>query len=305
MTLRSKIALLKLLLFIGFTPLLAEAQDTIALYNGSIPNSIRNKAPVKPPASGMIYSVSQPSLTIFMPEKEKSTGAAVIICPGGSYKVLVYEAEGLRTAKKFQERGIAAFVLKYRLPDDATMPDKKIGPLQDALQAIKIVREHAVQWGLDSNKIGIMGFSAGGHLAATAATHYQNSVIANPQKINLRPDFLILVYPVISMQAGLTHPDSRNNLLGNNPSREITDLFSNELQVNEKTPPTYITHAGDDQLVDTENSIRFYQQLRKNHVPAELHLYPTGGHGFVLHLPPADWLDPIFHWMVSSHLIAH
>lgn len=278
------------------------AQDSVALYTGVIPNSLPDKIVAKPAASGLIYHVAQPSLTLFLPEKEKATGTGVIICPGGSYKVLVYEAEGVRTAKEFQKRGIAAFVLKYRLPDEAIMADKKYGPLQDAQQAIKIVRENAGKWGIDSNKIGIMGFSAGGHLAATAATHFLSPVIAGPKKTNLRPDFLILVYPVISMQTVLTHADSRNNLLGSSPSQETIDLFSNELQVNANTPPTYITHAGDDQLVDTENSIRFYQKLRSSHVPAELHLFPKGGHGFVLGLPPANWIDPIYRWMINNNL---
>ena len=281
------------------------AQDTVSLYSGEIPNS-RPGHIILPSGHlipGLVYHVINPSLEIYLPDKEEATGAAVIICPGGSYKVLTYEAEGVRTAKEFKKNGIAAFVLKYRLPDDSTMIDKKIGPLQDAQQAIKLVRENAEKWGIDTNRVGIMGFSAGGHLASTAATHFQKPVIENKKGTNLRPDFLILVYPVISMQDSLTHRDSRANLLGKNPSKSIIDLYSNELQVDRDTPPTYITHAGDDKLVDVDNSIVFYEKLRHNNVSAELFIYPKGGHGFVFGLPVDDWMGPIYKWMQRSKWI--
>jgi acetyl esterase/lipase len=145
-----------------------------------------------------------------------------------------------------------------------------------------------------------MGFSAGGHLASTEATHFEKSFIENNNNTNLRPDFLILVYPVISMQDSLTHLDSRTNLLGENPSKEIIDQFSNELHVNANTPPAYITHAGDDKLVDIDNSIVFYEKLRHHKVAAELHIYPKGGHGFVLFQQTEDWMMPVFKWMKNS-----
>lgn len=273
------------------------AQEIIDLYPGAVPNaktSAVTETGNDQPA-GIISGVTKPTLEIFLPEKEKATGAAVIICPGGGYKVIVYQAEGVTTAKEFVKNGVAAFVLKYRIPDDAAMPDKKIAPLQDAQQAIKLVRENAVKWGI--TRVGIMGFSAGGHLASTAATHFNQPVIENSANTNLRPDFFILVYPVISMQDSLTHLDSRKNLLGNQPSPEIIDQFSNELHVTESTPPAYLTHAGDDQLVDVDNSIVFYERLRRCHVPAELHIYPLGDHGFVLRQAPEDWMLPIFKWM--------
>jgi acetyl esterase/lipase len=285
-----------LVFILSFT---VSAQEIINLYLGAVPNS--KKADIKETGgdqpSGIINGVTIPSLEIFLPEKETSTGAAVIICPGGGYGVVVYQAEGIKTAKKFAANGIAAFVLKYRLPNDSTMVDKKIGPLQDAQQAIKIVRENSSSWGIDKNKIGIMGFSAGGHLASTAATHFEKAVIENSNNTNLRPDFLILIYPVISMQDKLTHLDSRTNLLGGNPSKEIIDEFSNELQVKENTPLAYITHAGDDALVDVDNSIVFYEQLRRHKVDVELHLYPKGGHGFVLSQQIEEWMLPIIKWI--------
>ncbi|MBN2012112.1 alpha/beta hydrolase [candidate division KSB1 bacterium] len=278
------------------------AQEIINLYPGNIPNSkesgITEKAIGR--AGDMFADVTKPTLELFLPEKEKSTGIAVVICPGGGYGVVVYQGEGVKTAREFVKNGIAALVLKYRLPNDSTMVDKKIGPLQDAQQAIKVVRENAPKWGIDVNKIGIMGFSAGGHLASTAATHFEPAVIENNANVNLRPDFQILIYPVISMQDKLTHGGSKMNLLGENPSQEIVDRFSNELHVNEKTPPAYITHAGDDSVVDVDNSIAYYEQLRHHNVPAELHIYPNGNHGFVLFQPNEEWMGPIFKWMKRS-----
>lgn len=296
--------LFTVILLIVVLPVITNAQTLLNLYPGEIPNARQGHLPpIANPSAGMANRVITPELEMYIPEKDKATGAAVIVCPGGSYKVLTYEAEGVRTAKELMKNGIAAFVLKYRLPDDSTMIDKKIGPLQDAQQAIKVVRENASKWGIDTARIGVMGFSAGGHLASTVATHFKKAYIDNPQKTNLRPAFLILIYPVISMQDGLTHKDSRTNLLGKNPSKETIDLFSNELQAGPDTPPTYITHAGDDKLVDVDNSIAFYEKLRHSNVPAELHLYPKGGHGFVLRENPDDWMAPVFKWMRNGKFI--
>ena len=281
------------------------AQEIINLYPGVIPNARASdiKETVSSQFPGTYSGVTKPTLEIYLPEQEKSTGTAVIICPGGGYSVVVYQAEGIKTAREFAKNGVAAFVLKYRLPNDQTMLDKKTGPLQDAQQAIKIVRENALQWQIDTKKIGIMGFSAGGHLAAMAATHFKTALIENTNNTSLRPDFQILVYPVISMQDSLTHADSRRNLLGDNPPKDIIDHNSNELQVDSDTPPAYITHAGDDQLVDVDNSIVYYEKLRHQQVPAELHIYPEGDHGFVLHQKTADWIEPIIKWMKNSDWI--
>ena len=278
------------------------AQVSMNLFPGAIPNS--KASDIKETGGPRMFSgVTKPTLELYLPEKDKSNGAAVIICPGGGYSVVVYQAEGIKTAKEFAKNGVAAFVLKYRLPDDSTMLDKKIGPLQDAQQAIKVVRENAAQWGININKIGIMGFSAGGHLASTEATHYKEPLIENGNNTNLRPDFQILIYPVISMQDKLTHADSRAKLLGKNPTQEVIDQFSNELQVDEKTPPAYITHAGDDKVVDVDNSIVYYEKLRQHNVPVELHVYPKGNHGFVLSQPTEEWMMPIFKWMKNSKWI--
>jgi len=281
----------------------AKAQEVINLYSQSIPNE-RKHGIVEPAGAtpqAMIRKSVIPTLQAFLPEKDKATGVAVVICPGGGYSVIVYDGEGVSTAKELAKNGIAAFVLKYRLPDDSTMVDKKIGPLQDAQQAIKIVRENAAKWSLDPNKIGIMGFSAGGHLASTEATHFKNALIENKNNTSLRPDFQILVYPVISMKDSLTHMDSRNKLLGKNPSKESILNFSNEMQVDATTPPTYLTHATDDKLVDVDNTIFYFEKLRHAKVEAEMHIYSQGGHGFVFR--EKGWMDPLFLWMKKNKWI--
>lgn len=298
--------IISFIVFLIFVSISVSAQELLRLYPGTIPGStgkVTTETEGRGSSHGMITVVTDPELEIYLPEEDKATGAAVIVCPGGSYKVLTYQGEGVMTAREFAKNGIAAFVLKYRLPDDATMKDKTTGPLQDAQQAIKVVRENAGKWGIDINRIGIVGFSAGGHLASTVATHFKKSYINNPDNISLRPDFLILIYPVISMQDNLTHLDSRTNLLGPNPSKELIDQYSGEMQVTKNTPPTYITHSADDKLVDVDNSIYFFEALRHNDVSVEMHIYPEGGHGFVLRQKTEEWMSPLFKWMRNLKLI--
>lgn len=282
------------------TSLTAGAQEVMKLYPGAIPNSRPSDVKERDASNGLIFGVTKPTLAAYLPKKQDATGAAVVICPGGAYAVLTYQAEGVRTAKEFARHGVAAFVLKYRLPSDSTMIDKTIGPLQDAEQAIIDVRENASRWGIDTNRVGLMGFSAGGHLASTEATHYRKPVIENKDHINLRPDFLILAYPVISMQDSLTHLQTRTDLLGKDPSKKLIDEYSNQLHVNKNTPPTWMTQAEDDKLVTVDNSIIFFEALRHHGVPAELHIYPHGGHGFVLFEKTSDWMQPLFEWMRKS-----
>jgi acetyl esterase/lipase len=280
------------------------AQQIIPLYPQAIPNSTAYQMKeIRMERDGQLLgyrSISQPTLAVYLPDEKIATGAAVVICPGGGYGMESYRLEGTNIAEAFVKKGIAAFILKYRLPSDSIMPDKSVGPLQDAQQAIKTVRQRAEEWKLNPSKLGIMGFSAGGHLASTVGTHFNKSYIQNDENISLRPDFMILIYPVISMKEGLTHSGSKTNLLGKSPSEEQIALFSNELQVNANTPPTWITHTGDDTVVPVENSIRFYQELIRNKVPAEMHLYPAGNHGFVLKLPTDEWMQPLFGWMQKS-----
>jgi len=295
------------LLFLLFVSLHSSAQQIINLYPSEIPNS--KPYPMKEITmqnNGQLIgyrNISTPSLNVYLPDEKTATGTAVIICPGGGYGMESYRLEGTNIAEAFVRQGIAAFILKYRLPSDSIMIDKAIGPLQDAQQAIKTVRMHATEWKLDTAKIGIMGFSAGGHLASTAGTHFDVSYIPNDEKISLRPNFMILIYPVISMTDELTHIGSRENLLGKTPDVAQITLFSNELHVNANTPPTWLTQTGDDKVVTVENSIRFYEELIRNKVPAEMHLYPKGNHGFVLSIPTDEWMQPLFSWMKKSGFV--
>ncbi len=280
------------------------SQQVMPLYKDSIPNFIFTKDEETTSNDGVliISKISRPTLTAYLPPKEKANGAAVVICPGGGYAVEAAGHEGADVAKELSNAGIAAFVLKYRLPSDETMKNKEIGPLQDAQQAIKMVRERAKEWNINPDRIGIMGFSAGGHLASTAGTHYTKALIENSNNTSLRPDFMLLIYPVISFQDSLGHIGSRDNLLGKNPSQEKKDYYSNELQVTDNTPPTFLVHASDDNAVKVENSIAFYEALIKHHVPAEMHIYQNGGHGFGMHLPKNKdlWLDRCKNWMAAN-----
>jgi acetyl esterase/lipase len=279
----------------------AFSQQTVPLYTGKIPGSIdgKNRENYSKDSSS-VSRVSLPALSIFLPEKGKETGIAVIICPGGGYRSLVIKREGSDVAREFNKIGVAAFVLKYRLPDDTIMTDKSIGPLQDAQQAIKIVRQNSAEWNVNPNRVGIMGFSAGGHLASTAGTHFTRAYIDNQEHISLRPDFMILVYPVISMKETVSHPGSRDMLLGKSPSPELVNYFSNELQVTAKTPPAFLIHGSDDSKVPVENSILFFEALKKNNIKAGLHIYSSGEHGFPTGEAKGSWLKYCLDWLQAG-----
>jgi acetyl esterase/lipase len=285
--------------------LISRAQTVIPLYTDSIPNSkpVADEERIDTGRRGIGYSkVSRPTLTIYQPPKEKATGAAVIVIPGGGYRMEAAGHEGIDVAKRFNEMGVTAFLLKYRLPSDVTMINKEIGPVQDAQRAIQLVRENAKEWGIDKNRVGIIGFSAGGHLASTAGTHFNHAYINVGKRVNLRPDFMILIYPVISFADSITHMGSRDNLLGKDPSAEKKLAFSNELQVNKKTPPTYLVHAEDDSTVKVQNMLLFATSLQKYKVPFDFYLYEKGGHGFGLNNTTSDvkWMDLVQEWMAKS-----
>lgn len=280
------------------------AQEIFPLYQDKIPNSKPAPNEEKTEESDgitIVRKISVPTMQYFpAPGQERSP--AVIIFPGGGYSINAIRHEGHDVAWKFNEIGISAFVVKYRIPDDRTMVNKTIGPLQDAQQAIKTVREQADKFKIDPKRIGIMGFSAGGHLASTAGTHFEETYIANEKKTSLRPDYMILIYPVISFQNDIGHRGSRNNLLGNDPTPEAVNLYSNELQVTKQTPPSFLVHASDDKVVAVANSIKFYESLLKNDVPGELHIYQDGGHGFGLNNPTTneDWFVTCKHWLEAN-----
>ena len=281
------------------------AQQTSPLYPSKIPNSLPVANEEKSTEENnvtIVRNITIPTITYYPAPAQSATRSAVIIFPGGGYTINAISHEGHDIARRFNAIGVTAFVVKYRIPDDKTMENKEIGPLQDAQQAIKTVRENAATYRIDANKIGIMGFSAGGHLASTAGTHFSEAQISNENKTSLRPDFMILIYPVISFQDDIGHLGSRDNLLGKNASKEKIALYSNEQQVTKKTPPTFLVHAGDDSVVPVENSLRFYESLLKNDVKAELHIYPEGEHGFGLNnrTTKDEWFERCKNWMDSN-----
>jgi acetyl esterase/lipase/lysophospholipase L1-like esterase len=318
-----KISAILLLLFCQT----ARAQQEIPLYDREIPNSRQStvaidtstiQVPMGNTKINILRGVIRPTLTVFLPDPGKATGTAVIICPGGGYQVLAMSHEGYDVARKLNEAGIAAFVLKYRLPRRETMQDKRYGPLQDAQRAIQLVRERAREWNINPKKIGIMGSSAGGHLASTAGTHFQVARIDNPRNTSLRPDFMILNYPVISFSDSLTHQGSRQNLIGGwsdssgkkaaEQSRFYKDLgmsaddvrfFSNEWQVTAETPPTFITAPLTDKVVPVGNSLVFIAALQQKLVPVETFIYERGEHGFGMFNPAAgeQWIDACLRWL--------
>jgi len=250
-----------------------------------------------------IRLVQKPDIAVFLPSKKNATGEAVVVCPGGGYQVLAYDWEGSDIARWLNSRGIAAFVLKYRLPGarNNIVPHKS--PLMEAQRALRMVRYHAEQWNIDPGKIGIMGLSAGGHRASTLATHYDAGDPDNSDPVereSCRPDYSILIYPVISFDDRITHAGSKRSLLGEEPDDELVTYFSNEKQVTGDTPPAILVHSDDDRGVPVENSLVYYQALRAHEIPAEMHIYPYGGHGYSLaigkgHL--ATWPDRVIEWI--------
>jgi acetyl esterase/lipase len=266
----------------------SSGQEVVDLYEeGDIPDAVAASAEVKENA---------PNLTIFLPENP--VGEAVVICPGGGYGGLAINHEGYDIAKRFNENGIAAFVLKYRLPNSKISTKPHLSPIQDLQKAIDIVRSRAVEWKIDPNKVGIMGFSAGGHLASTGGTHFDRQYIQSKSG-NLRPDFMILIYPVITSDTTFTHRGSIKNLLGANPSAELLKEFSNEKQITKATPPAFLVHSADDKVVPVKNSIAFAEELAKNNILFEMHIFPKGGHGYGMNnsTTKTEWFNLCVNWI--------
>ncbi|REG96316.1 prolyl oligopeptidase family protein [Flavobacterium aquicola] len=301
------------ILFLGLSINCFSQESVAFLLWTQIPGSIKNDSYKEEPRLDSqgnrtgILKVIKPTLMPFLVPNTSDKNAAVVICPGGGYGVLAIDKEGINIAKWFNSIGISAFVLKYRLPSDDIMTDKTVGPLQDAQEAIRTLRRNASKWNLDSNKIGIMGFSAGGHLASTASTHYLDKVYDSKDDVSARPDFSLLIYPVISMEDGITHNGSKENLLGKNASADLIAKYSNEKRVNENTPPAFLIHATDDQAVPVENSINYYLALKKNKVASEMHLYQNGGHGFGLGVQGTntDWPAACKSWLIANKIISN
>ncbi|MBI1388339.1 MAG: alpha/beta hydrolase fold domain-containing protein [bacterium] len=287
---------MKHLLYVAVTCLLclSAMAEPMVLWPDGAPGAIGNE------------DADIPMLTVNLAPKDSNTGAAVVVCPGGGYGALAMDHEGKQVAEWFNRNGINAIILKYRIAPRYHHP----APMQDVQRALRTVRYNAKDWGIDPGRIGVMGFSAGGHLASTAGTHYDagDPTAKDPiEQVSCRPDFMILVYPVITLDDPYAHKGSRRNLIGENPSKELQDSLSNEKQVTDDTPPTFLMHTYDDTGVPCENSIFFYLALRQHHVPAEMHLYEPGKHGFGL--APNDpvlstWPDRCIDWLKTRGIIS-
>lgn len=286
--------LLALSALLIFTCTTMNAQKVIKLWETTPPTSNEITEAEKSERNGnWVTNVSSPELTIYQANKTKSTGMAVVICPGGGYAGLAIQHEGSQFAKWLNGQRMTAFVLKYRMPNK-----HKEVPLDDAQQAIRYIREHANEFGVDTNKVGIAGFSAGGHLAATASTHYTT------EGVSTRPDFSILFYPVITMETA-THGGSRSNLLGDKPQSEDIQFFSNEKHVNTNTPPAILLLSDDDKSVPTTNSVLYYESLKKNSIPATMYIFPKGGHGWGMNIDfeyHSQMLELLGRWLKSTRI---
>jgi acetyl esterase/lipase len=280
-----KKAMLAFICLITISGSISAQSKIIEIWNGKVPGSIPNSTYKETVDSAYwikIRFVTNPTIRVYPAPADKNTGAAVVICPGGGYYGLSYIGEGTEVAKWLNGLGISAIVLHYRLPDDVIMKNKSIAPLQDGQEAIRIVRRNAKEWGIDPHKIGIMGFSAGGHLASTVSTHFNEKVYEPKDSTSARPDFSLLIYPVVSMDSAITHGGSRESLLGKHPTPEMVKHFSNALQITAKTPPAFMIHSLDDGTVPVENSIEYALAMKKFKIPCELHIYEHGGHGYGL-----------------------
>jgi len=309
-SLKKYVSLLVMTLSLGGNMELLAQNEIVPVWTESIPgakkvNSFIENVEYKDKKPNSISKVITPTLSVFLPEKSNANGTAIIICPGGGYSHLAIAKEGYKVAQWFNSLGVVAFVLKYRLPNDEIMENKIIGPLQDAQESIRLIRRNAEKWNIEQSKIGIMGFSAGGHLAATLSTHYDDKVYSVADNISARPDFSILIYPVISMSDSITHLGSRNNLLGKTPSFFLIEKYSNEKQANSQTPPAFLVHAADDQAVPVENSLDYFKALKKNDIPVELHIYEKGGHGFGMgnKVTNQNWTKTLEKWMLQRNYL--
>ncbi len=266
---------------------LAKAQEVINLYPDTIPNATDKDQ--------VLLEKNIPKLFAYTPAESAAKNIAVLVIPGGGYAHIAMDHEGHAVAKELVRNGYSAYVLQYRLPSPNIMRDKSIGPLQDAQRAVQLIRTSNPQF----KKVGVIGFSAGGHLASTLVTKFKKEYISNPSHVSLRPDFAGLIYPVISMQNDVTHKGSKINLIGENPSEELVQLFSSDLQVSPEVCPVFFVHAKDDKSVPIENSYRMMAALDKVHVPNTIYVFEQGGHGFGLINKTSEkkWFDAFLSWM--------
>lgn len=278
------------------------AQEYMSLWpKGRMPNS-KGIAVQDSVHNQRIYRHKYPGMYAFFPSHDDNKGSAVVIFPGGGYQHLTYVLGGTQLAKWCNVMGMSAFVVNYRLPNNPDLKKRQIGPLQDAQRAMRIVRANAEKWGINPDKIGVLGTSAGGHLASTLGTHLNQEVSAigdSLESYSYKPDFMILVSPVISM-GKYAHEGSRDNLLGSNPSEDLINKYSNELQVTKDTPPTFLANAFNDHSVDPHNEMMFFRALFEHDVSTSYHVFPQGGHGLDVRNNPGSgklWTDLCEAWL--------
>jgi acetyl esterase/lipase len=298
---------IKLAVLLMMTSLLASSQEfRLPLYQGAIPNSKEtgHKEKIVRTDITVISDVQVPDIAVYLPSQKQSTGQAVVICPGGGYWILAYDLEGTDIARYLNSIGVAAVVLKYRLPTYGNTVEPHKAPLMDAQRAMRLVRFNAAKWKIDPKKIGIMGFSAGGHLASTLGTHFDYGNLSSSdsvERISCRPDFMILMYPVITFTDPVMHRGSRDALLGKDADPSLIQYYSNELQVKEDTPPSFLVNADNDSAVPAENTLLMYKALRAKKIPAEMYIISEGEHGFGLSLKNehvATWTTCLSKWLV-------
>jgi acetyl esterase/lipase len=280
----------------------AMAQDfKIKVWPNGAPDSNGMTLPEETFEGKRVRNVSEAEMYVYLPKIGVNTGAAVVICPGGGYMIEAMDHEGYEMAEWLATQGVAGIVLKYRLP----YGHHEI-PLEDVHRTMRIVRQKAAEWGINPSKIGIAGSSAGGHLASTAGTRFDlgNTEASDPiEKFSCRPDFMLLLYPVITFDEEYGHMGSRTNLIGANAKFDLVERYSNEKQVTAQTPPTFLVHADDDTGVPSRNSVEFYMALKKHKIPAEMHIFRQGGHGFGMNkknLPVDQWPNLFTQWMKAQ-----
>ncbi|MBA3631821.1 MAG: alpha/beta hydrolase [Acidobacteria bacterium] len=284
----NRLFLTAVLLLLGL-PLAVSAQDFIPLWEkGKMPNS-KGMELKDDTRNERVYQVGNPGFYAFFPSRQENKGAAVLICPGGGFQHLAYQISGTQLAKWFNTLGISAFVLNYRLPNSPDLKQREIAPLQDAQRAVKIIRANAKKWQIKRDKIGVLGTSAGGHLAANLGTATEDfaKIGDDLDKQFFTPNFMILISPVITM-GEYAHATSKKNLLGENLSKDLIEKYSPEKQVSATTPPVFIVHATDDKAVNPRNSLMFFGALLDKNISASLHIFPNGGHAIALRNNPGS-----------------
>jgi acetyl esterase/lipase len=300
--------LLSFLLLVILAHNASSQTTTLKVWPDGIPGSLRSEtyfeeSTVTGDIVSLYEKVTDPTLTVFLPPAEKATGTAVLICPGGGYGVLAFDHEGFAIARWLNSNGIAGIILKYRLPSDMIMKDKSVGPLQDAQEAMRIIRRNASQWKINSHRIGVIGFSAGGHLASTLSTHFAEKVYEVKDTTSARPDFSLLIYPVVTFDSTFTHAGTRQNLVGDKPSEYTIRYFSNEYRITRNTPPAFLVHSADDKVVPVKNSIVYFEGLVRNNIQAEMHIFQKGGHGYGLAInrgTESAWPELCLSWLKEN-----